>query len=70
MVLVEDEMFASPVLEFRVETVAHDEHTGFLVVVDRVAHVNAHEHRVLPFTRRDDEVIFVFELHHPRCLVH
>lgn len=70
VVLVEYEVFARPVLEFGVEAVAHDEHTGFLVVVDAMADVDAHEHGVLAFLGRDDEVVFVFELNHPRGLVH
>lgn len=44
VLLVQDEMFTGPVLEFRVQTVGYDEHTRFLVVVDAVAHINTHEH--------------------------
>lgn len=63
-------MFAGPVLQFRIQTVAHDENRGLLVVVDGVAHVNAHEHGVVTFPGGDDEVIFVFELNYPRGEVH
>jgi len=63
-------MLTGPVFEFRVETVAHDEDWGFLVVVDGVADIDAHEHGVLPLFGRDDEVILVFEFHYPWREVH
>ena len=70
VLLVEDEVLAGPVLELGVEAVAHDEHAGFLVVVDAVADVDAHEHGVLALLGRDDEVVLVLELDHPGRLVH
>jgi len=40
------------------------------VVVDGVADIDAHEHSVLPFFDRNDEVILVFEFHYPWREVH
>jgi len=65
VVLVEDEVFAGPVFEFGVHAVAHDEHGGLLVVVDRVADVYPHLHHVVPLVRRQDIVLLALELDHP-----
>lgn len=70
VLFVKDQMFAGPILEFRVHTVTHDEYRWFLVVVDAVTHVDAHEHGVLTLFCGDDEVFLVFELNYPWCIVH
>jgi len=69
VVLVQNQVFTGPVLEFCIQTVGNHEHRGFLVVVDGVAHVNAHKHCLVLVGQGNQLVLLVFELHHPRCKV-
>jgi len=65
VLFVEDEVLAGPVLQLGVETVGDHEYGWLLVVVDGVAHVDAHEHGLVLVGVRDQLVLLVLELHHP-----
>lgn len=66
VLLVQNKVLAGPVLQLRIQTVGHDKHTRFLVVIDTVAHINTHKHGVIPFIRRNYEVILRFKFYNPR----
>lgn len=65
VLFVEDEVLTGPVLQLGVETVGDHEDGWLLVVVDGVAHVDAHEHGLVLVRVRDQLVLLVLELHHP-----